>query len=233
MEAINKNDNPKDFKKSKPLLLNRRERKKYYRSLLEKNDIEDLLYGYFDKNIELALISLLFDSDEIIKERALIVIGKLAAIRARENTEAIRETVRKMIWAANDESGNSAWMAPEVVGEVLGNVPKLINEFFHMLFMMRKVHPYKRGVYRAVCRISEHNPEVIREYKNEIIKDLENSDLYVKFYAIHILDNLGASGDLEILRKLKRDDSQIKIYDTKTGLFISTTISKIIDKLST
>ena len=64
------------------------------------------------------LFSLALDADELIAWRAIEAIGKMAAIQAESDLEKIRDSVRRLLWLMNDESGGLGWRSPEMIGEI-------------------------------------------------------------------------------------------------------------------
>ena len=64
--------------------------------------------------------------DHLLRWRSIEVTGLLCRMRAEEgDTARSKQIIQQMFWSMNDESGNLIWCAPEVIAEVLANVPKL------------------------------------------------------------------------------------------------------------
>jgi hypothetical protein len=101
---------------------------------------------------------LLLEPEDLIRWRAIQAIGKVMAVKAGRDLEAVREEVRRLLWSMSDESGNFLPHAPEAIGEILANVPPLIDEFAAVLFSFIEEEPFERGVHWAIARISQIAP---------------------------------------------------------------------------
>lgn len=125
------------------------------RRLLEKRDFDGLFLWMQSVRSPLRIVfSLTFDTDELIVWRAIEATGKIAAATAASDVEKVRDFIRRLLWLMNDESGALGWHAPEVIGEILVNVPSLIEEIgvlLPRLFQGRTVR-----ARRPLCRISYH-----------------------------------------------------------------------------
>jgi len=210
------------------LHLSTEERKAFLRSLLETGNTEGLVsWVGGNRGSERLLNSFLFDDDELIRRRAVEAFGALAAIKARTNLAAVRETIRRMLWAINDESGNSIWLAPEMVGEILANVPELIPEFARLIPALRDCEPYVRGVHWAMARIAEADPGAFAEFRDALVLSLEDPDPFVRGMALRTLDRSGLTSAAALLQHLQCDPAVVEYYDSRAGRFARFTVGDL------
>ncbi len=79
------------------------------------------------------LISLTYDSDPLTRWRAIEAAGWTAANYAEANLDRVRDMLWRIFWQMTDESGGMGWHSPELIGEILVNVPLLIPEYADLL----------------------------------------------------------------------------------------------------
>ena len=104
------------------------------------------------------LRTLLLEPEDLIRWRAVQAIGKVMAVKAERDLEGVRDEVRRLLWSMSDESGNFLPHAPEAIGEILANVPTLIDEFAAVLFSFIEEESFERGVHWAIARVSQIAP---------------------------------------------------------------------------
>ena len=121
-------------------------RKKVIRKVLSNRDFKEIReWTVSERNPLRTLLSFTYDSDELMRRRAVEAIGLVADHRARKNLEKVRDFIRRLLWLMNDESGGLARLAPEMIGEILVNVPSLIDEYGPLLFSFLQEEPFERG----------------------------------------------------------------------------------------
>ncbi len=198
--------------------MNRAERKQWLRQVLLRRDLEQLAsWGETRRDAERLLNSLAFDSDELVRSRAIEGLGLLARQRARTRPDAVRELVRRMLWAMNDESGNSIGHAPELAGELLASVPALVPEFASTLASLRECDPYQRGVRWAMARIAAAVPEAFAGEGETLRVSLQDPDPYIRGMALLALGCRNLPALLPLIEKLRDDPSKLEYYDFRSG----------------
>jgi hypothetical protein len=207
------------------------DRKSFVRLLLLNRDLE----GYLDwirdnRDASRILNYLLFDSDEIVRWRAIEAVGRVAAQKAGTNPEGVREIIRRMLWAMNDESGNSFWHAPEVIGEVLANVPGLTQEFVPTIPSLMNLEPYERGVHWAMARIAGVTPEAFAGFTDPLNRSLSDPDPYIRGYALLALAPQGMTAVTGRIELLLNDDARFAGYDALSGEFRDFTVGECARK---
>ena len=134
--------------------------KGYLRGLISDNRWSELLDWFRNSRGGVRkIMPLIYDDDPLVQWRSVEAMGKVSAVIAETDPENVREIIRRLFWSMNDESGNQILRAPEVIAEILFNVPMLIEEFNSVLASFIQEEPFERGVHWGLARISEFNPD--------------------------------------------------------------------------
>ncbi len=206
---------------------NRKELKGLLRRLLQDRALENLVRMALERrDVERALNSLLFDSEEMVRWRALEAVGRVCAVMAAERMESVRERIRRLLWAMNDESGNSIQHAPQLMGEILANVPELIPEFVQYLPSFRDSSRHEQGIAWAMARVAMVAPNALDGCTDELIEFLRSPDSEVRGLALLALSR-DAGGPVELLHSLQHDPSGLRYYDPVRGEFLHTTVAEM------
>jgi hypothetical protein len=206
----------------------RSERKAFVRDLLLKRDLKSFIsWTETHRDASRILNYLLFDGDELVRWRAIEAVGQLAALRARTSLEGPRQTIRRMLWAMNDESGNSFWHAPEVIGEVIARVPRLTKEFVNTIPPLMKLEPYERGVHWAMARIAGVSPEAFADSTDTLIKSISDPDPYVRSFAMLALSPEGIGKAAGRIESCLEDEEHFRSYNVESGSFDESAVGQI------
>jgi hypothetical protein len=165
------------------------------------------------------LYSMTFSSDPLMVWRAVEATGIAAAVKARSSLEHVRDFLRRCIWLMNDESGGVGWHSPEVMGEVLFQVPVLIPEFGELLFHYFTESPFERGAVAAVCRLARLAPDQISSHRDRLMEMVDNPDALVRACAVIAIRDSGETLPEEARERLLRDERTVSIYNRDTGRF--------------
>jgi HEAT repeat protein len=203
-------------------------RKARMRDMLRKREFTAVVaWALESRETERLLNSCLFDVEDIVRWRALQAIGRLAAAKARTGLSAPRETVRRMLWAMNDESGNNVFHAPELIGEVLANVPGLIPEFVVNLAAFSEDETYRRGVHWALARAAAVAPSIFAACSALLRRSLSDEDPSVRGSTILALGPEGAAELRPVLERLRGDNAVVELYDPDRGEFRRSSIGEL------
>jgi len=173
------------------------------------------------------LISLTYDADELLRYRAIEATGWLAAWQATLELERIRDGLRRLLWLMNDESGGLGWHAPELIGEILVNVPGLIDEYAHLLPSFFHEEPFERGAHHAVYRVATVNGKPFGDTIPLLKQSTIDRDPATRTYAALTLIHLGSANDIDF-ESLKNDSAALTRYDFDTGELQRTTVGATV-----
>ena len=131
------------------------------------------LEHYPSKRIVNALLPFLYSQDEIIKWRAVTLIGIFMAYLAEEDMEAARNVMRRFMWNLNDESGGIGWGSPEAMGEILARHEELAGEYAAILLSYAdkdgnylELPMLQRGLLWGIARFSEVAPQSCKGFQD-------------------------------------------------------------------
>jgi hypothetical protein len=205
-------------------------RKTEVKELLRRRDYAALLrWAASTRNPQRILISLSFDRDELLRWHAIAAFGRIAALQAEENLEKVRDSIRRLLWLMNDESGGLGWHAPEMIAEILVNVPTLIPEYAGLLPSYLHEEPFERGTHFAVYRVALVDPKPFVEHVPALTASLDDPDPAIRAYAALALRAItGSSGD-PAAGKPQPDDATFMFYDFESGELRETTVNGILE----
>ena len=207
-------------------------RKADVKKILERGDFEALeKWAGEVRNPFRILLSITYDAEELIRWRTIEAIGKVARVQAKFNIEKVRDFVRRLLWLMNDESGGLGWHAPEMIGEILVNVPVLIENTADLLPSFLQEEPFERGTHLAIYRVASVDSKPFLKSAAELSKSLSNSDPLIRSYAVLALGFIGAKPYRNSIEKLLEDQEQIVLYDFDSGNFRETTVFGIARKV--
>ena len=193
--------------------------RKLVRSLLESPDFEGAL-----KRIDIApkkminpLLGLLFETDELIRWRAVRGVGITVSTIAETALEPARTIMRRLVWSLNDESGAIGWGAPEAMGEIMAENEALAGEYYRILVSyidengnLLENDELERGVMWGINRLAQKRHELLREWTGPVRAQLKSPDPLKRGLALRTLLFLagGASRSVDILSAARRADEQ-------------------------
>lgn len=201
---------------------NRTITKRGVRRLLERRELDKLeQWAENERNALTKIMPFLYERDELLRWRAIEAMGRVAKVVFERTPDAVRATVRKLLWSMNDESGSVGWHAPEAVGEILYNVPALLEEYGIILASNLDKSPFERGVHWAVMRMASANANLFSEFAQLLEKSLENPDPYIRVWAIKALGLICPHMKEMLLDKIKTMSEKIHYYDFLSGKIVS------------
>ncbi|MCL6558991.1 MAG: HEAT repeat domain-containing protein [Firmicutes bacterium] len=158
------------------------------------------------------LYRLLYDTDNLLRWRAIEGMGAVADRLAGEDPEAVRVILRNLLWSINDESGGIGWSAPECVGEIIYRRPEMFPEFASIILSFADEPMLRRGVVWAAGRIAEKRPDLVREDAPRLTAFLDDPDPVVRGYTLRFLGIIGERPDFDRHRHLLDDRSAVPLY---------------------
>jgi HEAT repeat protein len=201
----------------------RRERRDAARRLVEAFDLDGIeRWAAGEPLAWVTLQSLLFDEDELVRWRAVEAVGRVAAVRAREDVARVREMLQRTLWLMNDESGGLLWLGPQVFGAVLANVPALCGEFLEVLASFLEEDPFRRGTRWALWRVALTRPAAVAAAAADALAaSLHDADPDVRGHAALAL--AAASGPAAT-GVLGGDRAALTVFDPRTGTLRRATV---------
>jgi len=210
--------------------MSNRSRKADVLKILERRDFDALRkWAEEVRNPFRVLMSLAYEAEGILWWRTMEATGIVAAVQATIDIERVRDFVRRLLWLMNDESGGLARFAPEMIGEILVNVPAFIDDTAEILPSFLKEEPFERGTHLAIYRVASVNTGPFLKSIPKIVKSLDDSDPYIKSYTAMILGVLGDSRFCEGIKTLAGDRTSVVVYDFDSGNLDETTVANIAD----
>jgi hypothetical protein len=195
------------------------ELRKLVRSILESPDFEEAL-----KRIDIApkkminpMLCCLFETDEVIRWRAVRGVGITVSAIAETALEPARTIMRRLIWSLNDESGGIGWGAPEAMGEIMAENEALAREYYRILISyidengnLLENDELERGVMWGINRLAQKRPDLLREWTGPVQAQLKSPDPVKRGLALRTLLLLaaGASRSVDILSAARRAAEQ-------------------------
>jgi hypothetical protein len=155
-------------------------------------------------------------------------LGIAAAVRAAESQEAVRERLRRLVWAMNHESGNVIWMAPDAAGEILAAVPSLADEYSRLVASFINLEPFVEGVHRAVARIARVAPGSVAYLVPYLEFAISRPEAALRAHAALALRSIDPSRLDSIHEALSGDDAPLEIYDRDSGDIVQTTVERLV-----
>jgi hypothetical protein len=177
------------------------ELRRLVRSLLEWPDFEEALkkIDIPPKKIINPLLCFLFETDELIRWRAVRGVGITVSAIAETALEPARTIMRRLIWSLNDESGGIGWGAPEAMGEIMAENEALAREYYRILVSyidengnLLENNELERGVMWGINRLAQKRPELLREWTGPVQAQLKSPDPVKRGLALRTLLFLAA-----------------------------------------
>jgi len=194
--------------------------------LLENKKYEELVNLPSTKTrILTKLISLTYDKKSVLSWRSIEAIGIMTGMCAESDPELVRHTVERLLWMIRDESGGIGWSSPEILGEIVRNNSELCSDIALIIVPFIDELPLRAGVLRAIGRIGKTNTEMVGYAIPRVLPCLKSPDPFIRGYAVWALGEIGASGSVTHLEKLKEDNSVIQFYES--GELMEKTIGEI------
>lgn len=188
-------------------------KEKIKKLLAEKRYDELIALSSRGKSIFRILISLTYDKKDIISWRAIEAVGLASKEIARTRPELVRNTVGRLLWMIRDESGGIGWSSPEMLGEIVRNNPEQFSDIAPIIASFLDEDMLAAGVLRAIGRIGQVNPGLVKHAMPAILPYLHSPDPVLRGFAVYAIGEIGSAGAIRELEKLQDDISSITIYE--------------------
>ena len=164
-----------------------------------------------DKRIIRDLQRLIYSVDKQLRWRATDLLGKTSAVIAEADPGAISKLLQRLFTAVADTAASS-WGCLDAIGEIIGNSPEQFAGYAPQLYQFASDRELLPEVLRALGRIGESKPELIRNKAFYFIPLLSDANAEIRGYAAILLGNLRAHEAREDLERLIEDSERIEVY---------------------
>ncbi len=164
-----------------------------------------------------ALVGCLSETDDLLRWRAVWVLGQVVADLAERDLDAARDQVRRQFWAMNDEGGGIAWHAPEALAEMLHHSAALAQEFTANLAALADTYPFQEGVLYGLARVAERRPDLVAPEAERLIHAADSLLPGKRAYAAVALGRVPCPDGRRVLERLSRDPAAVRVPDPGSG----------------
>ncbi len=197
---------------------------------LKKEIIELLSYKDFEKSLEKIcqlparqvvnpLFSFFYNSDELVKWRAVTAMGAVVSNLADHDMESARVIMRRLIWNLNDESGGIGWGSPEAMGEIMAGHDRLAEEYHNILisyimpdgnYIEHEI--LQRGVLWGIGRLAHARPQLVEGFAHLLYPYMESPDPTLRGLAAWTARLFDCKTTRILLKRLENDQATLTIY---------------------
>lgn len=175
---------------------------------------------YRPRRVINALIACFYDSDELLRWRAVAAAGEVAAGLAESDRESARVIMRRLMWMLNDESGGIGWGSPEAMGEITASSPAMASEYADILCSFVNPgcnfieHPgLQRGVLWGIGRLAQADHKRVRVIVPGIVSFCYSKDPVHRGHAAWAAGNASDISAMGALEKLFSDNADIYFFE--------------------
>jgi HEAT repeat protein len=155
-----------------------------------------------------ALVSLLYDPDELVRWRAVSALGHLAGA----HPEQAQPLVARLLLSLNDESGGIGWMSAPALGDIGRNAPALLRGCIRVVVHFFEEPFVLPGVLWAVGRLAPAFPAETREVVPEIAARCGADEPGVRAHAAFALGAVGDPRARAALAAITGDERPARVY---------------------
>ncbi|MFC1530522.1 DVU0298 family protein [Gemmatimonadota bacterium] len=164
------------------------------------------------------LVSLTFDSDQLVVHRAIDATGRCAERLAPIDTESLLEILRRLNWMITEESGGICWHAPEMMAEIVKRDPDRFSDFvdvtasFLITMEPEDLEHFQASVLRAIGLLGSIPEERQTELIPLMTAALDSPDPQVRGMAVWALSETGENAALAERSGLLSDHDLVDYY---------------------
>lgn len=165
------------------------------------------------------LFSFFYNTDELIKWRAVTAMGRVAAELANKDMESARVVIRRLMWNLNDESGGIGWGSPEAMGEIMACHEGLAEEYSCILISyiakngnFLEHEALQRGAIWGFGRLANARPRLLNSSAHYLIPFLKGTDATKRGFAAWAAGALNPDQTKPLLKQLADDHTMIHFY---------------------
>jgi hypothetical protein len=196
--------------------------KKKILDILSHNDFEkDIvkISGYSARAVVNPLFSFFYNTNEIIKWRAVTAMGLVVSNLADNDIASAKVVMRRLIWNLNDESGGIGWGSPEAMGEIMARHEGLAKEYHKILlsyivldgnYIEHEI--LQRGVLWGIGRLAHARPHLVKDFAHLLCPYMESPDPALRGLAAWTAGLFECKATNRLLKRLENDQSTLTFY---------------------
>jgi hypothetical protein len=191
------------------------------RKRFSKKEVEGLVRAYrIDMLVEMALqdkriirdlTRLLYAVDTHFRWRAADALGRVCTAIARKDPGAVSKLMQGFFTSLKDTAASS-WGSLDAIGEIIRNAPRQFGGYVPQLYQLSGDRALLPQLLRAISRIAEKAPELVRKTAYQYIAFLTDPDAEIRGYGAAILGDIGAHEAREDVKRLVKDPAAIEFY---------------------
>jgi hypothetical protein len=193
--------------------------------LIRSYDLEPLLdMAAQDKRVLRHVKRLLYSAERLFRWKAAEALGKISAVIVQEDPAAISKLMQSLFTSLSDTAASS-WGSVDAIGEIISALPDHFSGFLPQLVQLSRDPSLLAEVLRALGKISETRPDLLRRFSHAMVPLLHDADSEVRGYAAILLGHLKAHEAKDNLIRLTEDMTAIDIY--QAGRLEKTTLHQL------
>lgn len=138
---------------------------------VERDEQPELL-RQFDEDpdrVRRYITRLAFSADDAVRDAAVRSFAVLSRERSGDMPDFFLETIRRHIWAMNEESGNIDWAAPEIIAAVIAGNPGRYRQNFSFAFCAAiEEESFQPSLVRAFDLLAEEDYSIVSEFADAV-----------------------------------------------------------------
>jgi HEAT repeat protein len=202
--------------------MSNRELKKKVLKLLSDDDFEKSLENichFPAKRVVNPLFSFFYNTDELIRWRAITAMGAVVSRLADQDLESAQVIMRRLMWNLNDESGGIGWGSPEAMGEIMARHSRLAEEFCCILisyidencnYIEHEI--LQRGVLWGLGRLAHARSELVIHAGPFLLPYLQSEDPIHRGLAAWAAGAIDTELAKSLLQNLTSDNTTITVF---------------------
>lgn len=201
---------------------------------LTRKDVEHLAREYRveplisaaaqNKRILRDLQRLLYSGDDLVRNRAVEILGKASAVIARRDPRTVANLLQELLNSVT-APGSSSWGSIEAAGEIIGGSPDLFAGYLPPMYTFLGDRDHRARTLRAIARVAGARPDLVRGAAFRLMPCLRDPDPETRGYAALLFGSLALPEARGELASIKDDASEISLY--QEGAFVKKTVGRL------
>ena len=155
------------------------------------------------------LTMLVHDVEDIVRQRACAELGKIVS---RKAPSRIENTIRRLLWRLNPESGDYPVGVPELLGEIGNRSPQQVSNLVSVMLQYLDDETLRPGLLQAAGRIGQSLPDTVYPHIDEISVCLQSEDAVVAGNAVLALCRVQGGRTEVALRAIENDTREVTVF---------------------